>query len=599
MNTRPTLWHRLTFHAGPLLLLTALTAAMTAPILGRLDTHVPGWEGDNLFYVKSVWWMARSWLELNISPFWDPSAYYPVGRELARGEMTASNTILALPITAVWGPVVAYNALLVFSFLFTSWGTYFWVHHLSGSRSAGVIAGAVAAFAPFRWAHMAGHLPQMTTHWVPWTLWAFERFLARRTISRGVLIGVGVALTVVGCWYYGYSTALMFPLYAWWRSRSHAGLWRERGWWLGIAAAGVVAAAIALPFLLQILELRSAGTIARSLREMDAWSLNPWDFFIPNLFHPIWGDLAANAFPVQKALWVERGVALSYAALFAAAAGAWLLRRQASTGALVTLWITSVLIALGPTLHWQDTQVRVTVPEFVRYSVDAVLAQFGDKGTDLRAEVSRSRDLPVPLPSFFLYLFVPFTSGMRAMARFALWTTFATAALAGLGAVALGQRYATRWGTGARGAIPAVIAALVLFESLTTFGMMPVNARPVDLWLRTQASATVIADLPAEESARPYQDYWATVHGKATVISWNGDSYFPETRAEREVVLRRVPDDGAIAYLQRLGVSHLLVTVSRYPDWAERRARLVAHPAVTYIDTFSGVEVFQLASVSR
>jgi hypothetical protein len=585
---------RIAYHAGPLALIVVLTILLCAPLVANLTTAVPGWEGDNLFYVRSMWWMKHALVDLGISPFLDPSAYFPVGRELARGEMTASNTVLGVPLTAMWGPVVSYNVVLLLSFVFTGWGSYFWVTHLTGRRSAGVIAGVVFAFAPYRFAHMVGHLPQMTTHWVPWMMWAFERFLARRTAARGALVGVFAALVVIGCWYYGHSTALMFPLYVLWRTRGHPGIWRDAAWWGGITAAVVVAGILVGPFLLQVMELRGAGTIDRSLREMDAWSMNPYDFFIPNLLHPLWGDVTSPWFPEQRALWVERGVSLGFVAAIAALAGAVLVRPRRLVGPLVALWIASALIALGPTLHMGDRQVRIAMPQKVIAGVDRVASWFGPRMEPLRQDMRQSQDLPIPLPSFLLYFLVPFTSGMRAMTRFAMWTSLATGALAAWGALALGERAARRWGAGARGAVPAMILAGVVVESMTVFAMMKVEPRPVDLWLRTQADVTVIADLPAEESARPFQDYWATVHGKATIISWNGDSFWPPTRMGREEAMRRFPAPDSIAFLGSLGTTHLLVTASRYPDWPALQRALEAEPQLTLVDTIGGVWIYRI-----
>lgn len=588
----PSLTSRLGYHAGPLLLLVVFTALLLAPVLAQMTTAVPGWEGDNLFYVRSIWWMHHALFDLGISPFLDPGAYFPVGRELARGEMTASNTVLAIPVTAAWGPVAAYNALLIFSFVATAWGAYFWVHHLTGRRSAALVAATIAAFVPFRFAHMVGHLPQMTTHWVVWMLWAFERFLAQRTPVRGALIGLLAALVVIGCWYYGYSTALMFPLYVVWRLRAHPGLWREAAWWRGVAVAVIVALVVAGPFLAQILALRDAGHIDRSLREMDSWSINPYDFFIPNLLHPIWGDVAAQWFPEQRALWVERGVTLGFMASFAALAGALLVRPRRLVWPLIGVWIASALIALGPTLHVGDRQVRLRVPGPLIGAVDTVAGWTGSRLAAERDLLRRTGEIPIPLPSFFLYLFVPFTSGMRAMSRFALWTGLATAALAGWGAVRLGEITARHWGPAARGAWPAVVVAVVLFESLTVFSMMRVQPRAVDLWLRTQPSVEVIADLPFEESARYYQDYWATVHRKATIISWNGDSFFPDARQERERVMRLFPSADSVADLAAMGTTHLLVTAARYPDWPAMQQTLDHHPDLIWVDTIDGVWIY-------
>jgi hypothetical protein len=133
-------------HAPALLLYVGLTVLLVFPVIIFLNTRIPGWEGDNLFYLRSVWWIKRALVDLQISPFFDPSAYHPYGHHLARSEMTATNTIPVLPITMLVGPVAAYNSALLFSFVATGFFTYLWVHHLTGRRAAGLLAGTIVAF---------------------------------------------------------------------------------------------------------------------------------------------------------------------------------------------------------------------------------------------------------------------------------------------------------------------------------------------------------------------------------------------------------------------------------------------------------------------
>ena len=322
-------------HLPALLLFGVLTGVLAFPLLASLRTAIPGWEGDNLYYVRSIWWMKHALVDLRISPFFDPTSYYPVGQQTGRSEMSAANTVPVLPVTLAFGPVVAYNVVLLFSFVATGFFTYLWVGHLTGRRSAGLLAGTVAAFLPLRFAHLVGHLPQVTTQWVPFSLYAFELFLERHTLRRAALLGLGVGLVVLGCWYYGYALALMFPIYAVLRTWPDRAVWRRAAWWRGVLASAALALVLVLPFLAPMLRLHEAGQLKRSLAEMDSWSLNPYDFFLPNLLHPVWGETASAAFPRQRALWVEQGVALGTVAALTALVGLVSGRPRRSVAALL------------------------------------------------------------------------------------------------------------------------------------------------------------------------------------------------------------------------------------------------------------------------
>lgn len=560
-----------TRHAPAALLFTALTSVLAYPILTSLRDAVPGWEGDNLYYVRSLWWWKHALLDLRISPFFDPTAYYPVGQGLGGSEMTAVNTLPALPLTLSFGPVVAYNCLLLFSFVATGFFTYLWIEHLTGRRSAGLLAGTVAAFLPMRFAHIAGHLPEIATQWVPLALYSFELFLERQTLRRAALLGLAVALVPLGCWYYAYALALMLPIYALLRTRKDRAVWRRPAWWRGVLTATAVALVIVAPFLFPMLRLYEAGKLHRSLGEMDEWSLNPYQFFVPNPRHPLWGDRAMNdALPMRRrSLWVERSVALGTVAVLAALVGVVSQRRRCSVAALFGVGLASYLIALGPTLHYHDHQVRVDVPAPLAAAAARALAMGGMGPEALPEGFVQADNLPVPLPSLALYMFVPFTAGMRVMARFGLWTGFMTAGLAGWGLLKLVETAERRFGPSARWTIPTALIAAVAFESLAVIQMLPVVPRPVDLWLATRPGNPVVVELPVAQGIRRYQNFWATTRHCADLFGWRGDSFPPPVEFERQAALQGFPSASSLDFLRASAATHVLVSPGQIPGWAD------------------------------
>jgi hypothetical protein len=583
-------------HLSVLLLFTILTGVVAFPIVDLMARGgVPGWEGDNVYFVHSMWWWKHALLDLHTSPFVDPESFYPVGRQTARSEMTVTNTIPGIPITWLFGPVTGYNVMLLLTFVTTGFYTYLWVHHLTKRRDAAILAGTMAAFMPLRFAHLPGHLSEMTTEYVPLTLFAFERFLDRRTVGRAICLGLAAGLVVLGCWYYGYALAIIFPIYVLLRTW-RAPVWRDRGWWTGIAVSGVSAVVLTFPFLYQMIKLQGQGIESRTLGEMDTWSLNLYDIVIPNLVHPVFGEAASRWFPVQRALWVERGVTVGLVAA-ALAIGGWLVfrRKQPVVGALVGTWLVAFAIALGPTLHWGDRQVRVPVPLDIARLAARQLTGAGSGG-DTRAmrESFANVGIPVPLPSLFMYKYVPLTKSMRVMSRFALWTAFMTAALAGFGLIALTGWAERRWGAAARGAVPVMVVGLVLFESLSLVAQMPLAPRAVDTWLAAQPDSTVIVELPIDQAQRPLQNYWMTQNGRKNLFGWTGDSFAAPVQAERAAALKDFPAPATLEYLQRSPATLLLVTPSQVPNWPAIEPVLRASPALADEQTIGDVRVYRI-----
>ena len=540
-----------------------------------------------------MWWWKHALFELRTSPFVDPESFVPAGRENGRSELTVTNTIPALPITWLAGPVAAYNVMVLASFVSTAFFTYLWVAGMTGRRAAGVVAGTVAAFLPLRFAHLAGHLPQMTTQWIALTLYAFDRYVDRRSLRRALALGAGVALTVLGCWYYGYALAVMLPIYAILRTR-RLGVWRERGWWLGLIAAGLVAGAVAAPFVYHMALLQREGALTRTLGAMDFWSLNLYDLFIPNLLHPLFGEAASRWFPVQRELWVERGVTLGYVALALAIGGwFWGRRQRAPIAGLLGTWIAASVIALGPTVHWGDHQVRVPLGETIAGLAGGALKGTGGDTATVRDSFARD-GVPIPLPALLMYKFVPLTSSMRVMARFAIWTGLMTAALAGFGVVWLVASAERRWGAAARVAVPGLLVALVAFESLATIPVMPLGPRPVDTWLAGEPRTTVIVELPVDQAQRSLQNYWMTQNQKPNLFGWIGDSFPPPPQVARAAALKDFPAPATLDYLRRSPATYLLVTPSDVPNWSAMEPVLAASPALTDARTIGGVRLYRV-----
>lgn len=581
-------------HGPALLVYILLTIIFLWPVAGSLGHRAAGWEGDNLFYVRQMWWVKHALLDLHISPFFDPDSYYPAGYDIAHGSITPANTVLGLPLTVLFGPVESYNLMVLLSFVLTSLGTYLWVARLTSSRTAGFLAGVIAGFLPYRLAHLPGHMPTMTIQWFPLCLYAFEMFREKPRAGRGVFLGVMAALIALSDWYYGYSAALLLPFYALLRTRPWKEFWRRRAVWLGLLAAAAAALVLIVPFIIPYVRMMAAGGLSRSIVEMESWSMNFYDFFLPNLLHPVWGKALTPVFYEQARMWVEHGVSLGYIAMGLALYGFLRRRRQPAAGAWAALWVVSYLIALGPTLHAFDKQVIFPLPAFAARWAAAFFGLFPPLSS-LKELAIAKQGTPVPLPSFFLYLFVPFTKGMRVMARFGLWTGLATAALAGLGLKVLLEKLGRR---GLRPILRAGLLAglttLVLFESWRTVPVVELRPRKVDIWLSKQPASTVIVELPLGQTFRPFQDYYQTVHERKTVFGPVSDSFYPRERGERADLLADFPSPGSVEALRSFGTTHVLLTPSQIPDWPRMRRLVERSGAFRRERTAGGVWVYAL-----
>jgi hypothetical protein len=552
---------------GVLLLFLVLSLGMTWPMAANLGNSVPGWEGDNLFYIRQIWWVKHSLLDLHISPFFNPYAYYPVGYDVASGELTPANTFLFLPITAVWGPVVSYNICLIFSFFASAVGAYLWVWQLTSRRSAALVAGVIFGFLPYRFAHLIGHLELMSTQWLPLTLYALERFFTSRQVRWAAATGVGLSMLALSSWYYAYSALLLLPVYILLRTRPWRDFWLIRKGWLGLGMIVLIGLVLVVPFALPYYRLAAQGQISRTMDELMSWSLNPYDFFIPHSLHPLWGSALKSVFAQQASQPVERTVSLGLVAMGLGMVGLLQSQRAPWAMAILLLWAMSYLIALGPVLHWRDSPV--TLPS----------------------------GSAVPLPTFALYKWMPFTTSARVMTRFSLWTGLMTAALAGWGMsvlVAGLQAKSSRVGY----LVVFLLIAAILFES---YGMTPdkttLRPRAVDVWLaQTHPSPVVILELPLTQALRPIQDYYATVHQQATVLGPVGDSFYPSKRSQRVERLRDFPSPASYEAIKSTPwqLSYVLFTPSQIGNWPELHQTIELADVLRYERVVGDVWVYRV-----
>ncbi len=585
---RPALMHLLV-----LLLYAGLTVLLLWPLVRDIGSAVIGWEGDNFLCVRVMWWMKHALLDLHASPFTDPTVYYPIGYNTAHGPLLFANSLLGLPFTVLFGPLVSYNLMVLLSFVLTGFGVYLWISHITGSRGAGIVAGTIAAFLPYRFAHSVGHMHMMTTQWMAFALYGFERFRDRPGVRAGLFLGAMLLLVVLSDWYYAYAAALMLPIYALARTWPWRAFWARHEVWRGLALAVGLSLVLVVPFLVPYLRLAAKGGMSRALWESEFWSLNVYDFFTPNRLHMVWGEASAPWFPRQSLYWVELNVMLGFAAIALAIAGFANRRRFPAAPAIVAVWIASYLIALGPTLHSGDRQVIVPVPLLVTRALERALTVFPSVA-DLRTQIVSQQATPIPLPAFFLYLFVPMTSGMRVMARFGIWTGLMTAGLAGLAVAALLARWRERGvRLAVQGAAVAVIIALVVFESWTKLPMMPAVPRPVDLWLAKQPANTAYMELPIAQGSRSLQDYYQTVHGRNWVFG-PGFAFTPAIRTERQALLDRFPAPEAVEALRSWKTTYVLFTPHEIANWPQMRTAIEEIPALEFFGVVGNVWVYRV-----
>jgi hypothetical protein len=201
---------------------------------GRLNAWILAWGGSTLFTEPGRVFQAP--------------AFHPLPDALAFSENLLLPAALVAPFEAIGGPFLAYNLALLGSLLLSGLGVQLLVRRVSGDRTAAFVAGAYFAAGPHRWTRLS-HLHAQVTVFLPLALLALECFWARRSLRRGLTVGLMVALQGLASVYLGVitatavSVAVLVALFGGLRPRDLLKLG------LGFLLAGAILGPVAQPYL--------------------------------------------------------------------------------------------------------------------------------------------------------------------------------------------------------------------------------------------------------------------------------------------------------------------------------------------------------------
>ena len=492
----------------PILLFAALTAVMTWPQVAHIGTKALDHQ-DVFFNMWRLAWFAHA---LAGAPrhLLDGNIFYPESRTLTFSDAMPVESIVAAPF--LWSgvpPVLVHNLLLLGAIVLSGAGACVLARRLTGSAAAGVTAGIVFAFPPYRFEHFM-HMELQWTVWTPWAFWALDRTLATGERRFGALTGACVALQMLSSVYYGIFLAVELGLCALLLIAGERQRFRAIAASLAIggAIAAAVSAAYAVPYLAT--KHRLGG---RAESQIVEFSAKPSSYLIASRGNYLYGTSAER-----------RGRS----------------ERRLFPGVLPCLLAVFGLLAARPSR------------QAIAYLLALVLAfemSLGFYGYSYR----------------FLYEHLPLFEGLRAPARLGIFVAFFLGLLAALGHAAAERAVAPPL----KRALALVIPAVLLLE----FWVAPLKliaypnaAPPLYAWLAQQPRSVVLElpvplpdSLPGDEAR---YSYMSTFHWMPLANGYSG--FYPPSYLARLDALRHFPDDASVARLRGDGVRYVIVHPASY-----------------------------------
>lgn len=528
----------------------AATVFWTWPLTAKLSGFVVGDFGDNLHFAWMIGWFEKALLGLHVLPYHVPQLNYPAGWDLARSEIPATLVVPVVPFASAINPIFAYNLAIVLSFVLTGVATYLWVRQLGAGLAAGVVAGFAFAFDPFRIAHFrAGHLNILATMWFPICFMGLFALLVGRRTTKGLALsaGVGFGLISLSSQYYFYLTGIItlaliagFFLFVDRQRLADRDFWKGAGWF------SVGAVPLSLLGLLPYFSLISKGGLReRSVYAVASGSASITDFLLPSTDHFLWGSWVGQHFSREH--WIEGSLYLGLAVTILAVIG-WLSLWRRGDRKLAWLFLglsaLSLVIALGPYLHWNEELVSVNLPA-------ALANRLGQNSIAVR------------LPGYYLFKAIPFYDLMRTFKRAAALMLLAVSVLSGIGLDSIIRRSGRL-----NPSLIAVTAFLLIaldFYPGTFERWSKVEPRPVDLWLAEQPGQGAVAQFPFYLEQDQLHVYYTLYNGKPFLGGFF-NAYPPEQYQRIKPVMETFPSGESISILVNLGVKYVLVDGGAFAD---------------------------------
>ncbi|MFP5317595.1 MAG: hypothetical protein ACLGI2_04800 [Acidimicrobiia bacterium] len=509
----------------------ALAVVMALPSVGQWASATPGNYGDAFFSQWLLRWNVHSLLDGNTSVF-HPNIYWPARDVLVYSDSTLAAAPFAAIAAFVVGWPAAYNVLYLAGWMGALASTFALARSLRLSRPGAVLAAIVFTFAAVR-VNLHGNFPMQFTFLAPLALYLLLRFLDERRWWQAVALGLSGGAVLLNI---GYLAVVLFPALVVVAAGSLV-VTRTRPdprLGAGLAGAGALAAAVALPVLVRY---QAQGDTVRPQYIVEN-AVTPRNFVSPadgSLLYGWLDDLTDSPF--------ENRLFPGFAALAVGGVG------------LVALWSRDP----PPELRRRHLVLVLLA------TLPALVLAFGKYQT--------VGDWRVPMP-YSLVADLPGYKSVRSFGRLTVLPLLGLGLLAAVGYDRLARARPARTGLLLAVGLGGVFlledkARIVMSPRIDTPRFASVNRALADL------PGGVVAELPMGDNRHFTYGFVEAPRMVLSAIDWNPrvngySGYSPPGYSDIIDVLNTLDDGGpatpeALALLDRLGVRYLVVRLAA-PD---------------------------------
>ena len=317
-----------------------ITLLMTYPLVFHLTTNIPGDAGDGHQNLWNIWHFKKRLLNFQ-NPFYTNYLYYPIGVKLIFHTYGVFNNLLVLPFNNI---VLAYNFIVLFSFVMSAMGMYFLSFYLTQDKFGSFIAGVIFSFCPYKFAHLlAGHLNLISTEWIPfYILYLIKTFKEPFNYKNIYLTSIFFLLTILCSYYYTFYLMIFTILFLVFEARDK--IFTKENFLLIFLNL-----LLTLPILIMGFQAYLKGGLPK-VGGYKKFSADLLAFFIPSPLHPIFGTYVESFYFKFQVGIAETIVFVGYTIL-----GLFIYALLSSQRRRLKFWLISALcffiLSLGPVLQ--------------------------------------------------------------------------------------------------------------------------------------------------------------------------------------------------------------------------------------------------------
>lgn len=425
-------------HAIAFLVFLALAAVFLLPGSVAPSSALLGYPGDNFQNAWFLWYFARA-VAHGQNPFYTHLLFYPTRVTLAWSTSDPIAGLMALPLSLMAGPVVAYNLSLVLQLALAAFFGRLLCLRIARNEAAAFIGGIVFGFSSFLLAQSLGHLSLVTAFAIPLFVLVLDGIWKAENPSWKFGIPLGLALLLAALAHYNYVVVCIAFAFFWVVvdvARDFSGGMRLIARvWKPLATGAATFVVGFSPFLWMMLRNPAGIPLSRTANHVELFSADVLGFLIPSWNHILFGRFAQHTLDPRVFMAGYEG----------------------------TVYAGIVVLALAVLGFWKGgfwKGRKSREPWVVRAALLAVIFYLLSLGPELRL---LGHPLHIPGPARLLYV-LPFAKFVSAPARFDVGVVLCLAILASLGVKFILDRLARpSW----RHLAAVAIAALIVCDSLT------------------------------------------------------------------------------------------------------------------------------------